>query len=112
MYRFLKQLGQGDFSLGRTFLGAHLGVWLIGIVFFQLLSAHLSMALKRPIGLPLGLIFVAYNILAFLGVIRSARQQDKAWFRLVAPLLSFLLLLLSLWIPLYFYGRPLLILSR
>jgi hypothetical protein len=109
---WLIHLWRGDLTLGRAFGWAHLAVWVLGIILFQLLSSSLSMAMKRPIGTSLGFVFVAYNIVALVGVFRSAGRRKHGWLRLVVPFLSVILAVLSLWIPVYFYGRPIFILNH
>ena len=94
-------------TLAWAFWVAHTAVWLSGMGFFQLLSASISMAAKPVVGVPMGLLFVFYNMLALVGVTRSARRGGtKRVFRFAAVFASALLLVLSAWVPLYFLGRP------
>ncbi len=66
------------------------------------------MSSGHVVGMPLGLIFVIHNAAALFGVIRSSyKDGTKKIIRFSAILTSFLLLMLSLWVPLYFYGKPL-----
>jgi hypothetical protein len=107
MYWPFDKLWQGEMSLARTFLLAHVVVWLVGVFFFQLLSVSISMAAKPAIGVPLGVLFVVYNFFALVSVARSARRRgSRRVFRIAAVLTSVLLLALSVWVPLYFLGRP------
>ena len=104
----LRLLWRGGMPLGRAFLLAHLIVWIICVILFQLLSTVLSQGARTILGTPLGLLFVAYNVLAFTGVFRAARKRLGTP-AVIAAFVSGLLALLSLWVPLYFYGRPLLV---
>ncbi len=105
------RLWRGELSPAGTFWVAHVAVWILGMLVFQLLSSSLSMGTKPLVGLPLGLVFVGYNAVACVGVIRSTRKQGrKGWSQVIMPLASGLLLLLSCWVPLYFLGRPLIVL--
>ena len=110
--RFLLiKLWRGELSPAGTFWAAHVAVWALGMLLFQWLSGFLSMAAKPFVGLPLGLVFVGYNAVACMGVVRSTRKQDrKGGAQTVMPLVSVLLLLLSCWVPLYFLGRSLIVL--
>ncbi|MBN1807296.1 MAG: hypothetical protein JW837_18770 [Sedimentisphaerales bacterium] len=104
---FIIGLWRGNLGPANTFWAAHVAVWGIGMFFFQFLSKFLSMNAKPLIGLPLGLVFLAYNVAAFVGVIRSTRNAKvKRWSRIVMCLASAMLLLLSCWVALYFLGRP------
>jgi len=108
MLRFYSKLWRGEMKLVHTFWLANVTVWLACIFFFQLLSNVLSMSSGPVVGMPLGLIFVLHNAVALSGVIRSSRKGGtKKFFRFLAITISFLLLILSLWVPLYFYGKPL-----
>jgi len=108
MRSFIIRLWRGDLSPAGTFWGAHVAVWALGMLLFQWLSASLSMAAKPLVGLPLGLVFVGYNTIACVGVVRSARKKNRQqWPQVVMTLASVLLWLLSCWVPLYFLGRPL-----
>lgn len=105
------RLWRGELSPAGTFWVAHVAVWVLGMLVFQLLSASLSMGTKPLVGLPLGLVFVGFNAVACVGVIRSTRKQGrKGWSRIIMIVASVLLLLLSCWVPLYFLGRPLIVL--
>jgi len=111
MRRFIIGLWRGEFRPAFAFWVGHAGVWLLGMLLFQFLSASLSMAAKPFVGLPLGLVFVAYNAIAFAGVVRSARKGIcPRWIRVIAGLASAALVLSSCWVPLYFLGRPLIML--
>jgi zinc transporter ZupT len=78
------------------------------VFFFHLLSMVLSMSSGPVIGMPLGLVFVIHNLAALFGVMRSSyKDGTKKIIRFLAIATSFLLLILSLWVPLYFYGKPL-----
>ena len=95
-------------KLVHTFWIANVAVWLACMFCFHLLSKVLSMSSGPVVGMPLGLIFVIHNATALSGVIRSSRKGGtKKFYRFFAILISFLLLILSLWVPLYFYGKPL-----
>ena len=60
------------------------------------------------VGMPLGLIFVIHNTAALSGVVRSSHKGDtKNIYRFFTIIISFLLLIFSLWVPIYFYGKPL-----
>ena len=108
MRTFIIRLWRGELTPAGTFWGAHVAVWVLGMLLFQWLSAVLSMAAKPLVGLPLGLVFVGYNAIACVGVVRSTRKTDpKRWPQVVMTLASLLLWLLSCWVPLYFLGRPL-----
>jgi len=108
MLRFYSKLWRGEMKLVHTFWIANVAVWLAFMFFFHLLSNVLSMSSGPVVGMPLGLIFVFYNTAALSGVIRSSRKDGtKKFYRFFAILISFLLLILSLWVPLYFYGKPL-----
>jgi len=108
MRSFIIRLWRGDLTAAGTFWGAHVGVWVLGMLLFQLLSGFLSMGAKPLVGLPLGLVFVGYNTIACVGVVRSTRKTDRQrWPQVVMTLASGLLWLLSCWVPLYFLGRPL-----
>jgi len=108
MRSFIIKLWRGNLSPAGAFCVAHVAVWVLGMLFFQLLSNFLSMATKPLVGLPLGFVFLVYNAVAFVGVVRSTRSGTvKKWLRIIICLASSLLLLLSCWIPLYFLGRPL-----
>ena len=97
-------------SLARAFWVAHVTVWLAGVIFFQILSISIGQALGAAVGLPLGLIFVIYNMLALVGVARSERGRvGQPVLRITAVFTSALLLVLSAWVPLYFYGRPIIL---
>jgi hypothetical protein len=68
-------LWRGEFRPAFAFWVAHAqSIWLLGMLLFQFLSASLSMAGKPLVGVPLGLVFVAYNAIAFAGVVRSAER--------------------------------------
>ena len=108
MRRVFVKLWRGEIALVRMFWVAHVAVWLGSVFLFQLLSVSINMAVKPVVGVPLGLLFVLYNI---IGVIRSARRADRGLLRIVAPLISLLLVMLSLWVPVYFSGRPIFIIS-
>ena len=111
MRSFIIRLWRGELTPAGTFWGGHVVVWVLGMLLFQLLSAFLSMAAKPFIGLPLGLVFVGYNTIACVGVARSTRKKDrKRWSQVIMTLVSGLLWLLSCWVPLYFLGRPLIVL--
>jgi hypothetical protein len=102
------RLWRGELSPAGTFWVAHVAVWVLGMLLFQVLSVSLSMATKPLVGLPLGLVFVGYNAVACISVARSTRKRSrKGWAQVIMPLASGLLLLLSCWVPLYFLGRPL-----
>ena len=108
MLRFYSKLWRGEMKLVHTFWIANVAVWLACMFFFHLLSNVLSMSSGPVVGMPLGLIFVFYNTAALSGVIRSSRKDGtKKFYRFFAIFISFLLLILSLWVPLYFYGKPL-----
>ena len=108
MRSLIIKLWRGELSPVVTFWGAHVAVWALGMLLFQLLSMSLSMATKPLVGLPLGLVFVGYNIVACVSVARSTRKRSrKGWTQVIMPVASGLLLLLSCWVPLYFLGRPL-----
>jgi hypothetical protein len=108
MWSFIIRLWRGNLGPTVTFWAAHVAVWMLGMIFFQFLSMFLSMNLKPPIGLPLGLVFLIYNVVAFVGVLRSAQDGNvKKGLRAIICSVSAILLLLSCWIPLYFLGRPL-----
>ena len=95
-------------KLVHTFWIANVAVWLACMFFFHLLSNVLSMSSGAVVGMPLGLIFVIHNAVALFGVIRSTHKGGtKKFNRFFAILISFLLLILSLWVPIYFYGKPL-----
>jgi len=105
---FLIRLWRGNLSPTGTFWAAHVAVWVVGMIFFQFLSRFLSMNTKPLVGLPLGLVFLVYNAVAFVGVVRSTRNGNvKKWLRIIMCLASGLILLLSCWVALYFLGRPL-----
>ena len=105
---YIIRLWRGEFGATHTFWVAHVVLWALGMFLFQLLSTFLSMEAKPFVGLPLGLIFVGYNIVAYVGVVRSTRKGNRTrWPRVIMILVSLLLLLLSCWVPLYFLGRPL-----
>ncbi len=111
MRRFIIRLWRGEFRPAFAFWVAHAGVWLLGMLLFQFLSTSLSMAVKPLVGVPLGLVLVAYNVIAFAGAVRSARKAAcPGWLRVMAGLASAALVLLSVWVPLYFLGRPLIVL--
>ena len=70
----------------------------------------MGQVLGPPVGLPLGIIFVIYNVVALVGVTRSAHSRGgRRVFQIAAVFVSLLLLVLSTWVPLYFYGRPMFI---
>jgi hypothetical protein len=101
-------LWRGNFSPASTFWAAHVAVWVVGMIFFQFLSKFLSMNTKPLVGLPLGIVFLVYNAVALVGVVRSTRNGNvKKSLRIIMCLASALLLLLSCWVALYFLGRPL-----
>ena len=105
---FIIRLWRGNLSPAGAFWAAHVAVWVLGMLFFQFLSMSLSMTTKPLVGLPLGLVFLVYNAVAFVGVVRSTRNGSvKSWLRVIMCLASALLLLLSCWVALYFLGRPL-----
>lgn len=108
MLSFYSKLWRGEMKLVHTFWIANVTVWLACMFFFHLLSNFLSMSSGPVVGMPLGLIFVLYNTAALSGVIRSSRKSGtKKIYRFFTILISFLLLILSLWVPIYFYGKPL-----
>jgi hypothetical protein len=108
MIRFYFKLWRGEIKLVHAFWIADVAVWLVCMFFFHLLSKVLSMSSGPVVGMPLGLIFVIYNTVALFGVIRSSRKGGtKKIFGFFAIVISFLLLILSLWVPIYFYGKPL-----
>ncbi|MBN2313389.1 MAG: hypothetical protein JXM79_05630 [Sedimentisphaerales bacterium] len=108
MRSFIIRLWRGELPPAGTFWGAHVAVLALGMLLFQWLSTVLSMDAQPLVGLPLGLIFVGYNTIACVGVVRSTRKRDKKrWPQVVMILASVLLWLLSCWVPLYFLGRPL-----
>lgn len=108
MLRFYSKLWRSEMKLAHTFWLANVTVWLACMFFFQLLSKFLGMNSGPVVGMPLGLIFVIYNTVALSGVMRSSRKGGtKKFYRFFAIAISFLLLILSLWVPLYFYGKPL-----
>ena len=108
MIRFYFKLWRGEIKLVHAFWIADVAVWLVCMFFFHLLSNVLSMSSGPVVGMPLGLIFVIYNTVALFGVIRSSRKGGtKKIFGFFAIVISFLLLILSLWVPIYFYGKPL-----
>ena len=89
MRRLFLELWRGEMTLAWAFWVAHTAVWLSGMVFSQLLSISISMAAKPVVGVPFGLIFVFYNVLALVGVTRSARRGDsKRVFRFAAVFTS------------------------
>ena len=108
MILFYSKLWRGELKLAHAFWIANGAVWLACMFFFHLLSNVLSMSSGPVVGMPLGLIFVMYNTVALFGVIRSSRNGDtRKIFNVFAIIISFLLLILSLWVPIYFYGKPL-----
>jgi hypothetical protein len=108
MFKFYSKLWRGELKLAHTFWIANVAVWLACMFFFHLLSKVLSMSSGPVVGMPLGLIFVIYNAVALSGVIRSSRKGGtKKIYGFFTILISFLLLILSLWVPIYFYGKPL-----
>ena len=108
MIRYYFRLWRGEIKLVHAFWIANVTVWLVCVFFFNLLSKALSMSSGPIIGMPLGMIFVIHNAVALSGVIRSSNKEGtKKIVRLFAIVISFLLLILSLWVPIYFYGKPL-----
>ena len=108
MRSLIIRLWRGEFGPAGTFWVAHVAVWALGMLLFQVLSMSLGMGAKPFVGLPLGLVFVGYNAIACIGVVRSTRKQGRqGWSQAIMILASALLLLLSCWVPLYFLGRPL-----
>ena len=110
MRRLFLNLWRGEMSLAKAFWVAHVTVWVAGVIFFQILSTSMGQALGAAVGMPLGLVFVIYNVLALVGVARSARGRvGRPVLVIAAVFTSALLLVLSTWVPLYFYGRPIFI---
>jgi len=80
-------------------------------VLLELLSDTLSMYERRLVGMPLGILFVVFNIIALIAVVRASSKHEHIAIRYGARATSAVLLLLSLWVPVYFYGRPLIVLD-
>jgi len=107
MIGFWGRLWRGELGLARTFFLAHLLTWVVGMVCFNIFAQSTGMGTRSLVGTPLGILFVAYNVVALTGVIRAAMGKGQGILRYLACILSALLLLLSLWIPIYLYGKPL-----
>jgi hypothetical protein len=107
----LRGLWRGEWGLARAFGLGHVLVWVLAVAAFQAISLTLGMGPRRAVGTPLGLLFAAYNGVALVGVVRSARHAGRGVLRWMAPPVSVLLTLAALWVPLYFWGRPLIVLS-
>ena len=75
MRDFLHGLWRGELGLARTFWLLHVAVWLAAFVLFQLLSVSVGMAVRAAVGTPLGALFVLYNVLALVGVVRCAGRK-------------------------------------
>lgn len=104
---FFTKIGRGEMRLVKLFWVAHVLVWGVGIFLFQFLSTAISMTARPLVGIPLGLLFVLYNITALSGVIRSARSGDyKLVIKIGAIVVSGLLAIFSLWVPVFFWGMP------
>jgi len=89
---YIIRLWRGELSSASTFWVAHVAVWVLGMFLFQLLSSFLSMGTKPLVGLPLGLMFVGYNTIACIGVIRSTRKGSRTgWSQVIIPSVSGLL---------------------
>ena len=98
-------------SFAKTFWIAHVTVWISGMIIFNFLSDIINMANKPFIGMPLGMLFVIYNIIALLGVIQSStKHKTNKVMRVIAIIISAYLFLVSVYVPVYFWGRPIIML--
>jgi hypothetical protein len=107
----LRRLLNGERCLGYTLWVFHVAVWLLVLVLLEFLSKTLGMSARRLVGTPIGILFVVFNIIALMAVVKASGKQNSITKKVGARAISAGLLILSLWAPVYFYGRPLIVLD-
>jgi len=110
MKRFTKTMRRllaGELGLPITFWLFDAGLWVILLLCLNFLSR--AFFVPRVSGIFLGLLFVAFSLAGLVAVINATKQSQRRGASRLAVFLSFLLLLLSLYVPLYFSGKPLIV---